>query len=146
MPALLAGPRSTDVKIEELRFEYEDFRYRTPYKFGGMMVDRVTLCNVHCVVANKAAKRAAGFASMPMGNMWSFPAPDLSYDTTLEAMKALAERIAKTTRAIHPEYAHPLDVNVRVGAGVSESGRGRLKADSEALHAGDGEPVRCRAA
>ena len=110
-PALLAGPKSTDVKIEELSFSYEDHKYRAPYKFGGMLVDRVTLCNVHCVVRNKAGKSAAGFGSMPMGNMWSFPAPDLSYDVTLNAMKALAERVAKITRE-YPGYAHPLDINL----------------------------------
>jgi L-alanine-DL-glutamate epimerase-like enolase superfamily enzyme len=110
MPALLAGPRSTDVKIEELRISYEDYKYRAPYKFGGMLVDRVTLCNVNCVVKTRAGKSAAGFGSMPMGNMWSFPAPDLSYDTTLNAMKSLAEKIGKITRDF-PGYAHPLDIN-----------------------------------
>ena len=43
-----------------------------------------------------------------MGNIWSFPA--LPYDTTLDAMKKLADRIAAITRAFR-EYAHPLDVN-----------------------------------
>ncbi len=111
MPALLAGPRSTDVRIDDLSFSYEDYRYRAPYKFGGMLVDRVTLCNVRCVVSNKAGKSSTGFGSMPMGNMWSYPAPDLSYDATLNAMKRLAESVAKLTRQF-PGYAHPLDMNV----------------------------------
>ena len=110
-PALLINAKSTDVKIEDLKFGYEDYRYRSPYKFGGVEVDRVTLLNVDCVVSNKAGKRAAGFGSMPMGNMWSWPALDIPYDATLSAMKTLAEKIARITRAF-PGYAHPLDINV----------------------------------
>jgi L-alanine-DL-glutamate epimerase-like enolase superfamily enzyme len=42
--------------------------------------------------------------------VWSFPAPDIPYDTTLEAMRRLAEKIARLTRA-YREYGHPLDAN-----------------------------------
>lgn len=109
-PALLLGALSTDVRVEEIRHSYQDFRYRAPYKFGGMLVDRVTMLNVHCVVSMKGGKRATGFASMPMGNMWSWPAPELGYDKTLAAMKGLADRIAEITRG-YREYAHPLEMN-----------------------------------
>jgi L-alanine-DL-glutamate epimerase-like enolase superfamily enzyme len=47
---------------------------------------------------------------MSMGNVWSFPAPDIPYDTTLGAMKVLAAKIAKITRG-YTDYAHPLDIN-----------------------------------
>ena len=71
--ALLAAPLSTDIRIDELNFSYENYLYRAPYKFGGVMVDRVTLLKVNCRVSTKAGKSAAGFGSMPMGNMWAFP-------------------------------------------------------------------------
>jgi L-alanine-DL-glutamate epimerase-like enolase superfamily enzyme len=110
MPLFLEGPRSTDARIEEIRIDFQDYLYRAPYKFGGKEVDRVTLLNVHSRLSTKVGKSAAGFAAMPLGNVWSFPAPEIPYDTTLAAMKALAERIAALTRDFH-EYAHPLDVN-----------------------------------
>jgi hypothetical protein len=108
MPALLAAAPSTDARIDDLRIDFQDFHYRAPYKFGGKEVDRVTLLNVHTRLSTKAGKSAAGFASMPMGNVWSFP--DLPYDTTLDAMKRLAGRIEKLTKS-YTEYGHPLDVN-----------------------------------
>ena len=111
--ALIAGPLPTDVRIDELRFGYEDYLYRAPYKFGGVMVDRVTLLNVNCRVSNKAGKSAEGFGCMPMGNMWAFPAPGVSYDATLNAMKTLAGRIAELTRGFH-EYAHPMEMNFQL--------------------------------
>jgi L-alanine-DL-glutamate epimerase-like enolase superfamily enzyme len=110
MPALLAAAPSTAARIEEIRFDFEDFRYRAPYKFGGKEVDRVTMLNVHCRLRSPAGKTAEGYAAMSMGNVWSFPAPDIGYDTTLAAMKALAGKVAQITRGF-TEYAHPLDVN-----------------------------------
>ncbi|MBZ5622708.1 MAG: hypothetical protein LAQ69_28835 [Acidobacteriia bacterium] len=110
MPAFLAAARSTDARIEEIRTGFEDYRYRAPYKFGGKEVDRVTLLNVHCRLRSKAGKAAEGFAAMPLGNVWSFPAPNIPYDTTLAAMKSLALKIERVTRGFQ-EYAHPLDIN-----------------------------------
>jgi L-alanine-DL-glutamate epimerase-like enolase superfamily enzyme len=110
MPALFLAARATDARIEDLSTGFEDFTYRAPYKFGGKEVDRVTILNVRCRLSLKTGKTADGFASMPMGNVWSFPAPGVPYDTTLQAMKTLAGRIAGITKSFR-EYAHPLDVN-----------------------------------
>jgi L-alanine-DL-glutamate epimerase-like enolase superfamily enzyme len=110
MPAFLAGPLSTDARIDSVEAGFEDYLYRAPYKFGGKEVDRVTLLNVRCRMSLKSGKSAGGFAAMPLGNVWSFPAPDIPYDTTLAAMKSLAGKIAALTRDFR-EYAHPLDMN-----------------------------------
>lgn len=109
-PAILAAGKSTDIRVEDVTFGYEDFLYRTPYKFGGRSVDRVTLLNVRCVVRSRDGRVARGFGSMTMGNVWAFPSRLLSYDATLGAMKTLAERIAKITRACS-ETGHPIDIN-----------------------------------
>jgi L-alanine-DL-glutamate epimerase-like enolase superfamily enzyme len=111
-PAILrAAGKSTDVRIEEVRHEYEDYLYRTPIKFGGTEVNRVTILNVHVVVKTAMGKTAKGFGSMPLGNVWAFPSRLLSYDQTLAAMKILASRISKITAA-YKEYGHPVDLNV----------------------------------
>lgn len=110
-PALGAGSRPTDVRIESITHSYQDFKYRAPYKFGGRAVDRVTLLNVECTVRSRDGKTAKGFGSMPMGNVWAFPSQVLSYDQTLAGMKALAARIDKAT-AGYREYGHPIDLNV----------------------------------
>jgi L-alanine-DL-glutamate epimerase-like enolase superfamily enzyme len=109
-PALLLGAAPTDARIEDISISFEDFLYRAPYKFGGREVDRVTLLNVHCRLVSRAGKSATGFAAMPLGNVWSFPAPEIPYDTTLAAMKTLAGKLAAITKTFR-EFAHPLDVN-----------------------------------
>jgi L-alanine-DL-glutamate epimerase-like enolase superfamily enzyme len=114
------------IRIEEVHFDYQDYHYRTPYRFGAQTVDRVTLLNVNCVVRTQAGKTAHGFGSMTMGNAWSFPSKTMSYDTTLNAMKALAVRISKIT-SDYREPGHPIDINcavepeyLKAAAGVSE--------------------------
>jgi L-alanine-DL-glutamate epimerase-like enolase superfamily enzyme len=107
---LRGGARDREAAIDEVKFGYEDFLYRTPLKFGGTVVDRVTLLNVDVAIRGRSGKRAAGFGSMPLGNVWSFPSKTMSYDRTLEAMKSLASRVAAITGK-HGEYGHPIQIN-----------------------------------
>ena len=102
--------KSSDIRVKEIRISYESFPYRTSYQFGGRSVDQVTLLNVDCTVETVSGHVAHGFGSMPMGNEWSFPSKTLSYDTTLEAMKQLAERIRAITEA-YSEAGHPIHIN-----------------------------------
>ena len=108
-PFAIAAPRPTDIRIDEVRHGYQDYVYRAPYKFGGRVVDRVTLLNVRCRVTTGNGRTAWGFGSMTMGNMWAFPSKTMSYDTTLDAMKALAARVERIT-ADCKETGHPLDL------------------------------------
>lgn len=101
--------RSTDVTIRDAVIETESYRYRTPIKFGGVALDRVTLLNVMAHVETAAGKLGSGFGSMPMGNVWAWPTRNLTYDQTLKAMHDFAAVCAS-------EYAgcgiagHPLDI------------------------------------
>jgi L-alanine-DL-glutamate epimerase-like enolase superfamily enzyme len=101
---------SSDIRIVETEPSFEDYRYRTPIKFGGSVVDRVTILNVRCTVRGRQGETAHGFGSMTLGNVWSFPSKRLTYDQTLAAMKDLAARIAKIT-ATEQEWGHPVDLN-----------------------------------
>src|SRR5947209_712307 len=103
--------RPTDIRIESVTFSYEDFLYRTPIKFAGTAVDRVTLVNVQCQVRTVSGHAAGGFGSMPLGNVWSFPSRVLTYEVTLAAMKVLVERIARLV-STYKEAGHPLDTAV----------------------------------
>jgi len=112
-PALnLLGPKvkSAGIRVADLKFDFENFQYRTPIKFGGTIVDRVTLLNVTCTVETAWGTGHEGFGSMPLGNVWSFPSQDMSYETTLNAMKVLAGRISNVMLGVR-EYGHPIDLN-----------------------------------
>jgi L-alanine-DL-glutamate epimerase-like enolase superfamily enzyme len=105
--------RPTDIRVEEVTTSYEEFLYRAPYRFGGRAVDRATILNVVCNVRTLDGRNATGFGSMPLGNIWAFPSKVMSYDTTLGAMKALAEAI----RRVIVDYrspGHPIELNAHL--------------------------------
>jgi L-alanine-DL-glutamate epimerase-like enolase superfamily enzyme len=100
---------NTDIRLRDVRLSYEDFRYRTPIKFGGVALDRVTILNVVVDVETRGGIVGHGFGSMPLGNVWAYPSKGMSYDQTLEAMREVAERVAGVYRN-HSEYGHPIDI------------------------------------
>ncbi|WP_321475293.1 enolase C-terminal domain-like protein [uncultured Paludibaculum sp.] len=113
--ALLAAPQlakqnPNDIRVEEVSTSEESYIYRTPLKFGGTVVDRVTLLNVKVTVRNRAGKTAHGFGSMPLGNVWSYPSKTLNYDQTLEAMRQVAVK-ARKIMADCKDYGHPVELN-----------------------------------
>ena len=109
--AIHASAKTIEVRVKEIRASYEDFKYRTPIKFGGNVVDRVTLLNVSAVIEDGLGKASRGFGSMSMGNVWSFPSKVLTYDETLAAMKDLASQIERITNS-SAATGHPIDINV----------------------------------
>ncbi len=108
-PQLLAqNPR--DVRIVDVVTSREDYTYRAPLKFGGAIVDRVTLLNVNVTIADRAGRTAKGFGSMPMGNIWAFPSKTMNYSQTLAAMQTLAAKL-RTITASCTEFGHPVELN-----------------------------------
>jgi L-alanine-DL-glutamate epimerase-like enolase superfamily enzyme len=99
----------TDITIKDIRITYEDFRYRIPIKFGGVALDCVTVLNVEVDVETLGGQRATGFGSMPLGNVWGYPSRTMSYQQTLDAMKAVTERVAAVYRG-HREAGHPIGI------------------------------------
>jgi len=105
--------KPTDIGIHDLSFSYADYTYRTPIKFGGTVLDRVTILNVDCVVVAGSGRTAKGFGSMPLSNVWAFPSATMPYEVTLGAMKALADRICKIMLDCKAT-GHPIDIQVLV--------------------------------
>ena len=101
--------RPTDVRILEAGHDFEDFRLRMPYRFGGRTITHLTLLNVSVLVGNRRGRQARGAGCMPLGNAWAFPSPRVTPDQSLQAMQELANRIASLT-ARHPQRGHPIDL------------------------------------
>lgn len=108
-PFYIACRRSgRTIRIEDVRWGYEEYSYRAPLKFGAVIVDRVTLLNVWVTVSG-ARKTQEGFGSMPLSNLWAWPSPVVPHQTTFEAMKRLAERCARIAGQ-YKEPGHPIDI------------------------------------
>jgi L-alanine-DL-glutamate epimerase-like enolase superfamily enzyme len=97
------------IAIRDVSYTYEDYRYRTSIKFGGVALDRATLLNATMTIETVDGRTAAGFGSMPLGNVWAWPTKELSYGQTLDAMKAAAEKIAAVYRSARLS-GHPVEI------------------------------------
>jgi L-alanine-DL-glutamate epimerase-like enolase superfamily enzyme len=126
--------KTTDVRIETVQHSYEDYTYRTPIKFGGVALDRVTLLNVECRVRTRSGKVGRGIGSMPLSNVWAFPSRVMPYEVTLGAMKQLADRIARLYQG-YSEYGHPIDISWPLESGCV------AEADQLSSHLHLAEPI-----
>jgi L-alanine-DL-glutamate epimerase-like enolase superfamily enzyme len=109
-PLCGTGKKKSDIRIEDISLGFEEFAFRTPLKFAGSVVNRQTMLTVHCTVRTASGSEAKGFGTLPLNYTFTFPSNTLSPDVRLGAMKALAEEVAKVTRA-YQEWGHPIDIN-----------------------------------
>ena len=72
--------KSTNIRIDDVTYSYEDILYRTPIKFGGVALDRATLVNVKITIHTVAGKTAA--VSAPCRSATSGPFRPNSSPTT----------------------------------------------------------------
>ncbi len=103
-------PKLTDIRIIDVQYDFEEHRYRTPLKFGGVLTDHCILFNVRINVQTLGGKEATGYGSMPLGNVWAFPPKYVPFDQSLAAMKELAGLAIRSTRNCKL-CAHPLDLS-----------------------------------
>ncbi|MBN2293133.1 MAG: mandelate racemase/muconate lactonizing enzyme family protein [Pirellulales bacterium] len=106
--------KSTDIRILKATSHTEHFDYRTPIKFGGRAVTDAVLLHVTVEVETKDGRRAEGFGSMPVGNVWGWPSQKVDMDSSLKVMIEFGHQI--TRRA--DEYAgvgHPLEITHDLG-------------------------------
>lgn len=99
----------TDIRVVDVSYDTADYQYRTPIKFGGVALDRVTLLNVTVTVEGRDGRTAQGFGSMPLGNVWAWPTKALTYDQTLTAMKWTAGRTAMLYGSC-TVVGHPIEI------------------------------------
>ncbi|MEM9367499.1 MAG: mandelate racemase/muconate lactonizing enzyme family protein [Planctomycetota bacterium] len=107
MPTPKSSIRSASIELST-----ESYRYRTPMKFGGRVVEDVTVLNAHCQLGNHGGQNARGLGSMTMGVAWAWPSPDVTDGTKLLIVQEAAEAIANLISA-DEEGGHPMEVCVR---------------------------------
>ena len=103
--------KTTDIRICEVEIGFEEYPYRTPLKFGGVVTTHCVLMNITLQVENSEGKRSGGFGSMPLGNAWSFPSQRVSFDESMAAMRRLGNRMVDITRQVR-DSGHPIDLMV----------------------------------
>ena len=102
--------KNSDICVFDAEYNFEEYDYRTPLKFGGVSTDHCVIFNVKVRVRTRDGKEAEGFGSTPLGNVWAFPPKYVPFDQSLEAMKKIAERTVKLTKQCD-FVGHPIDIS-----------------------------------
>ncbi len=126
--------KTSDIRVVDSSLTIEDFKLRTPLKFGGRVMTAFKLMNVQVTVENRAGRHAMGNGSMPVGNIWAWPSSVVDPDQAQQAMVRYAERTLEMF-AGYDDYGHPLDLVFHISAEYDHLGR------SVSKRMGLGEPI-----
>jgi L-alanine-DL-glutamate epimerase-like enolase superfamily enzyme len=100
--------KDSDISIRSLELTYQSYKFRTPLKFGSVIVEESVSLIVSALVKRRGGGEAEGVGCMPLVCEWAFPDPKVEYEDKLEAMKLVAERYAKLVEG-EGTYMHPID-------------------------------------
>lgn len=109
------SPKTTDVQILNARVWFEPVEFRAPLMFGGRTVDHTHLINAQVTVETRDGRSAAGYGSMPVGNVWSWPSQTVAPADGEKAMLEYARAVAELFGSF-PEFGHPLEIQYIIGA------------------------------
>jgi L-alanine-DL-glutamate epimerase-like enolase superfamily enzyme len=101
--------KPTDIRLTNVATSTERIAYRAPIKFGGRVVTDAVVVNVNIEVETADGRRATGFGSMPMGNVWAWPSNTVSTAQSLDAMLRFVNEFAEAVRD-YSGQGHPLDI------------------------------------
>ena len=90
----MGSGKPTDIRVLDVVVAFEPVSFRAPLKFGGRVVDHTYLINARAEVESRTGKKASGFGSMPVGNVWAWPSTVVEPADSETAMKAYAEKFA----------------------------------------------------
>lgn len=108
----MANP--SDITIREVENSSRSFVYRQPMKFGGRVVEDVTVLRVEVNVTREGTKKKVkGIGEMTMGNAWAWPSKipgKITLKLLIELARRLSERVAAAELA-----GDPLQIGRAVG-------------------------------
>ena len=88
----------SDITIREVENSSRSFVYRQPMKFGGRVVEDVTVLRVEIQVTREGTKKKVkGIGEMTMGNAWAWPSKipgKITLKLLIELARRLSERVA----------------------------------------------------
>lgn len=115
--------KATDIRIRSATCAFESVTFRTPIKFGGRVQSKSFLINVDVEVESRDGKRrASGFGSMPIGNVWAWPSDKVTTEQAEDAVKQFADAVVELGSGCS-ETGHPLELSYHLSAEYEHLGK-----------------------
>ena len=104
---------NTDIRIKNLEPYFIDTTCRVPLKFGAVVVEECTFCQIKATVENRMGKTAEGWGAIFLMDMWAYPTTAVSHEKKDLAMKELVGRLVELFKS-NASFGHPVDLFMEV--------------------------------
>lgn len=99
----------TDIAVKSVRLDFTGQPFRSPLKFGSVVIESLTLLTATVEVENGRGSVAAGVGNVLLSFPWACPEGASSPEEKDRAMRTVAERYASLTEGLSRRY-HPIDL------------------------------------
>jgi len=100
---------NSDIRILEIEPRFSEEVCRTPLKFGAVVMDRLTYCEVRAKVETRAGNVAEGWGGIFLADFWAFPSRLVPHEKRDAAMRQIVSRYANLVAGI-TTHKHPIEV------------------------------------
>jgi len=98
---------TTDITIKEMETSFEPMPFRTPLKFGSVVIGSWDFCRMRCLATNGRGRTAEGWGGIFMADGWAWPKPPLDSPTKVSLMSEIAVQFGKS---LVGSKGHPLSI------------------------------------
>jgi len=108
---------TTDITIEGVEASFEPMPFRTPLKFGAVVIESWDFCRVHCRVTNGRGRSAEGWGGIFMADGWAWPKSPPDSPTKVSLMQEIAVEFGKS---LVGSKGHPLSIGFSARSHLEE--------------------------
>jgi len=101
----------SDMRVEKIETYLHADKFRSPLKFGNVVMDSLTSMIARVAVVNRAGTRGQGWGAMPLAAKWAYPDPRVDEEEKLELMVQIGDLCSRIIEERwRDRYGHPLDM------------------------------------
>lgn len=108
---------TTDIAIDEVETRFEAMPFRTPLKFGAVVIKSWDFCRVRCRVTNGRGRSAEGWGGIFMADGWAWPKSPPHSPRKVAIMREIAVEFG---RSLVGSKGHPLRIMSSAKARLEE--------------------------
>ena len=99
----------SDIKISEVESTFTPLKFRTPLKFGAVVIENIAYSQVRVKVENHRGEVAEGFGGILLSDGWAWPSKVVEHSQREKTMKEVTEKLCQLFTS-YKEIGHPVQV------------------------------------
>lgn len=99
----------SDIKILEVESSFTPLKFRTPLKFGAVVIEDIVYSQVRVKVENHRGEVAEGFGGILLSDGWAWPSKVVEHSQREKTMKEVTKKLCQLFSS-DKEFGHPVQV------------------------------------